>query len=242
LEQVQIRLSSGRVRGEYTIERFTECLRPAQSSFASLCIEIAQFVRRRRLDHANPQTPAQKVAKFRQHIRTEIGTAGVHRIGEIQYRMIPEQPGRRNRYRGHANILGLTPVSWSVERLGSGYLIWWHVALPFRDIPWFGPWQSHSSVPTPTMLGLLGAAAIVFSAVAYSLGSVVARPLTKTTNATFLSGLTMLPGGLILTIGAWAFKPGAKAAAWFDWSAAAWGGWLFLVILARFWRSPSICG
>ena len=61
------------------------------------------------------------------------------------------------------------------------------------------------------MLGLLGAAAIVFSAVAYSLGSVVARPLTKTTNATFLSGLTMLPGGLILTIGAWAFKPGAKA-------------------------------
>ena len=47
------------------------------------------------------------------------------------------------------------------------------------------------------MLGLLGAAAIVFSAVAYSLGSVVARPLTKTTNATFLSGLTMLLGGLI---------------------------------------------
>ena len=60
------------------------------------------------------------------------------------------------------------------------------------------------------MLGLLGAAAIVFSAVAYSLGSVVARPLTKTTNATFLSGLTMLLGGL-MTIGAWAFKPGAKA-------------------------------
>ncbi|MGA9012094.1 MAG: EamA family transporter [Acetobacteraceae bacterium] len=137
--------------------------------------------------------------------------------------MIPEQPDRRNRHRGHANILGLTPVSWSVERLGSGFLIWWHVALPFRDIPWFGPWQSHSSVPTRTMLGLLGAAAIVFSAVAYSLGSVVARPLTKTTNATFLSGLTMLLGGL-MTIGAWAFKPGAKAVAWFDWSAAAW--WL----------------
>jgi hypothetical protein len=44
-----------------------------------------------RIDHANPQTPAQKVAKFRQHIRTEIGTAGVHRIGDIQYRMIPER-------------------------------------------------------------------------------------------------------------------------------------------------------
>ena len=28
----------------------------------------------------------------------------------------------------------------------------------------------------------------------------------------------------MMTIGAWAFKPGAKAVAWFDWSAAAW--WL----------------
>jgi drug/metabolite transporter (DMT)-like permease len=91
----------------------------------------------------------------------------------------------------------------------------------------FGP---QAVVPTDP-LGLLSAAAIVFSAVVYSLGSVVARPLAKTTNATFLSALTMLPGGLILTIGAWAFEPGATAAAWFHWSAAAWGGWLFLVLL-----------
>src|ERR1700760_417815 len=56
-----------------------------------------------------------------------------------------------------------------------------------------------------------------------------------------LSGLTVLPGGLILTIGAWAFEPGAKAAAWFDWSAA-WGGWLFLVFLALFWPSRPLCG
>jgi drug/metabolite transporter (DMT)-like permease len=40
----------------------------------------------------------------------------------------------------------------------------------------------------------------------------------------------MLPGGLILTLGAWAFEPGARAAAWFNWSAAAWGGWLFFVV------------
>ena len=90
----------------------------------------------------------------------------------------------------------------------------------------FGP---QAVMPTDP-LGLLGAAAIVFSPVVYSLGSVVARPLTKTTNATFLSGITMLPGGLILTLGAWAFEPGARAAAWFDWSAAAWGAWLFLVV------------
>jgi drug/metabolite transporter (DMT)-like permease len=90
----------------------------------------------------------------------------------------------------------------------------------------FGP----QAVMPGDPLGLLGAAAIVMSAVVYSLGSVVARPLTKTTNATFLSGLTMLPGGLLLTVGAWAFEPGARAAACFDWGAAAWGGWLFLVV------------
>jgi drug/metabolite transporter (DMT)-like permease len=90
----------------------------------------------------------------------------------------------------------------------------------------FGPQMMMPTDP----LGILGAAAIVFSAIVYSLGSVVARPLTKTTNASFLSGLTMLPGGLILTIGAWIFEPGATAAARFHWSVAAWGGWLFLVV------------
>jgi drug/metabolite transporter (DMT)-like permease len=90
----------------------------------------------------------------------------------------------------------------------------------------FGP---QAVMPTD-LLGLLGAVAIVFSALVYSLGSVVARPLTKTTNATFLSGVTMLPGGLILTLGAWAFEPGARAAAWFNWSPVAWSSWLFLVV------------
>jgi drug/metabolite transporter (DMT)-like permease len=90
----------------------------------------------------------------------------------------------------------------------------------------FGP---QAAMPTDP-LGLLGAAAIVFSAVVYSLGSVVARPLTRTTNPIFLSGLTMLPGGVILTLGAWAFEPGATAAMRFQWDAAAWGGWAFLVV------------
>jgi drug/metabolite transporter (DMT)-like permease len=71
----------------------------------------------------------------------------------------------------------------------------------------------------------------VFSAVVYSLGSVIARPLTKTTSAIFMSGLTLFPGGLALALGALAFEPGALHAARFDWDAAAWGGWLFLVIL-----------
>ncbi len=90
----------------------------------------------------------------------------------------------------------------------------------------FGP-----EIVAPTDLyGLLGAAAIVISAIVYSLGSVVARPLTKTTSAAFLSGLTLLPGGLVLSFGALAFEPAALAAARFQWSPAAWGGWLFLVL------------
>jgi drug/metabolite transporter (DMT)-like permease len=45
-----------------------------------------------------------------------------------------------------------------------------------------------------------------------------------------MAGLTMLPGGLALTIGALVFEPGAAAAARFHWTGAAWGGWLFLVL------------
>lgn len=90
----------------------------------------------------------------------------------------------------------------------------------------FGP---RIAVPTDR-LGLLGAMAIVFSAIVYSLGSVVARPLTRTTAPAFMSGLTLFPGGLVLTLGALALEPGARQAAGFDWNIAAWGGWLFLVV------------
>ena len=90
----------------------------------------------------------------------------------------------------------------------------------------FGP----QVVMPEDLLGLAAALAIVFSAVVYSLGSVIARPLTTTTGAAFMSGLTLLPGGLALTGGALAFEPGALAAARFDWDRAAWLGWLFLVV------------
>ena len=56
----------------------------------------------------------------------------------------------------------------------------------------FGPQIAAPTAP----LALLGAAAIVFSAVVYSLGSVIARPLTKAISAAYLSGLTLLPGGV----------------------------------------------
>ena len=86
-------------------------------------------------------------------------------------------------------------------------------------------------IVAPTdLLGLVGAGAIVFSAMVYSLGSVIARPLARDMPAAFMSGLTLLPGGLLLTLGALAFEPGAPAAAHFDWSAAAWGSWMYLVV------------
>jgi drug/metabolite transporter (DMT)-like permease len=90
----------------------------------------------------------------------------------------------------------------------------------------FGPQVAVPADP----VGLTGAAAIVFSAIVYSLGSVVARPLSRTLSPAFLSGLALLPGGLILTLAALALEPGALQAARFDWGDAAWGGWLFLVV------------
>jgi drug/metabolite transporter (DMT)-like permease len=80
------------------------------------------------------------------------------------------------------------------------------------------------------VLGLIAAGAIVFSAVVYSLGSVVARPLAASTGATFISAITLLPGGVALTFGALAFEPGAVQAARFFWSPPVWAAWGFLVI------------
>jgi drug/metabolite transporter (DMT)-like permease len=90
----------------------------------------------------------------------------------------------------------------------------------------FGP----QIVAPADLIGLIGAGAVVFCAITYCLGSVIARPLTQTTSVAFLSGLTLLPGGVVLTLGALAFEPGALQAARFEWTAAAWGGWLFLVV------------
>ena len=128
--------------------------------------------------------------------------------------------------------LALTPVSLLVFGIALGEEHW----TPARAIALgvgflglavlFGP---RIAVPTDR-LGLIGAAAIVFSAIVYSLGSVIARPLTRTISAALMSGLTLLPGGLVLTLGSLAFEPGAMRAARFDWSSAAWGGWLFLVV------------
>lgn len=128
--------------------------------------------------------------------------------------------------------LALTPVSLLIFGVALGEECWSKsrtMALGFGFAGLATLFGRQIVAPTD-LLGLLGAVATVFSAVVYSLGSVVARPLTKTTSATFLSGLTMLAGGLVLTLGALAFEPAALHAARFDWAAAAWGAWLFLVL------------
>ena len=77
---------------------------------------------------------------------------------------------------------------------------------------------------------LLACGAIVLSALAYSLGSVMARPLLRSHSPVLVSGVTTLAGGGVLVLGALAFEPGAAAAASLDWGVAAWAGWLFLVL------------
>ena len=79
-------------------------------------------------------------------------------------------------------------------------------------------------------LELFGAAAVAGSAIAYALGSVLARPLLRRYPAALLSALTIFYGGLVLTAIALVFEQGAVAALKGDWGVMAWLGWLFLVL------------
>src|SRR3974377_1865060 len=52
--------------------------------------------------------------------------------------------------------IGLTPVWWRDESLGSGSLALRHVVLRFGGILWFGPRRRHSSVPARALTRLAG--------------------------------------------------------------------------------------
>jgi drug/metabolite transporter (DMT)-like permease len=77
---------------------------------------------------------------------------------------------------------------------------------------------------------LLGGSAIVLSALVYSLGSVLARPLLRAYPSFLLSGLTLLGGGLVLLAGAIGLEPRASQALSGRWGTPAWTGWIFLVL------------
>lgn len=78
-------------------------------------------------------------------------------------------------------------------------------------------------------LVLFGALGITLGTLAYSFGSVLARPLLGTMSPLFLAGLINLAGGGMLLMLSLAFEPGAIPALNLRWGIAAWGAWLFLV-------------
>lgn len=76
----------------------------------------------------------------------------------------------------------------------------------------------------------LGAAGVFAGTLTYTLGSVLARPLMRAVAPADLAALTNLIGGGVLLVLSLAFEPGAIAALRGDWGAAAWAGWLFLLL------------
>ncbi len=77
---------------------------------------------------------------------------------------------------------------------------------------------------------LLGAAGVLASTLAYSAGSVLARPLMRSLPPVQMAASTNFLGGLMLLAFSFAFEPGAGAAASGHWGWPAWAGWLFLLI------------
>jgi drug/metabolite transporter (DMT)-like permease len=93
----------------------------------------------------------------------------------------------------------------------------------------FGP-KALAGDGRDAVMELLGGGAIIVAAIVYSLGSVLARPLLRAYPPPFLAGLTTLGGGSALLALSLLAEPGAVAALDLRWGAAAWAGWLFLVV------------
>ena len=91
----------------------------------------------------------------------------------------------------------------------------------------FGPKAIAGQLDT---LELLGAAGVLSSTLAYSAGSVLARPLMRSLPPVQMAASTNFIGGLMLLAFSFAFEPGVWAAVSGHWGWAAWAGWLFLLI------------
>ncbi len=77
---------------------------------------------------------------------------------------------------------------------------------------------------------LLGALGVLLGCFSYCAGSVVARPVMRTLSPAHMAAVTNLMGGLLLLVGSVLFEPGVGEAMHFQWGAAAWAGWLYLVL------------
>ncbi|MBZ9678538.1 DMT family transporter [Mesorhizobium sp. ES1-1] len=97
----------------------------------------------------------------------------------------------------------------------------------------FGPDAFGASAQHATgdpALQLLGGMCVASAAITYAWGSVLAKPLLSKFPSNFIAGTTMLAGGLVLIASSLLLESGAGEALAGRWGAAAWSGWLFLVL------------
>ncbi len=93
----------------------------------------------------------------------------------------------------------------------------------------YGPKAAVGDLDT---LELLGAAGVVLGNLAYCYASVAARPLMRTLPPVHLVAITNFIGGIILLVFALALEPGARDAAYLQWSPIAWAAWWYLLLPA----------
>ncbi|MBV9784002.1 MAG: EamA family transporter [Acidisphaera sp.] len=91
----------------------------------------------------------------------------------------------------------------------------------------FGPAAANGTMGSAALLGAL---ALGVGCLAYSAGSVMARPLMRTLPPALLAATSNLIGGAILLVLSLLFEPGAREAASGAWGEAAWAAWLFLLL------------
>ena len=77
---------------------------------------------------------------------------------------------------------------------------------------------------------LLGASGVIIGCLAYSAGSVMARPLMRTLAPAQMAAMTNLIGGVLLLLASVAFEPGARAALVTFWGWPALLAWLYLLL------------
>ncbi len=77
---------------------------------------------------------------------------------------------------------------------------------------------------------IAGAGGVIIGTLAYSSGSVIARPLMRTLPPAEVAAMTNVIGGGLLLVGSLLFEPGSLAAATGHWGWPAFGAWLYLLL------------
>ncbi len=128
---------------------------------------------------------------------------------------------------------GLTPVAmlgfgvaFGLERFRPRQLVAFALGIG-GILVLFGPKAIEGRLDYPELLGAL---AIIAGNLFYCYGSVASLPLMRVVSPVLLTATTNFTGGLILLVMSLLFEPGVGQAMTFHWGAAAWAGWLFMVI------------